>query len=132
MLQVIKNGGCNKIDPSIYPRHDAISRRFSDLEEREKCREYWKQAESTIVATLPGAAHEEFKKAYRIKINHLYCYKEELFSKKGWCQIAPELPGGPDPNQWGFCSTSCNIDFLRVVSLRGSSYGIKNYYFGHF
>ena len=78
MLQVIKNGGCNKIDPSIYPRHDDISRRFSDLEEREKCREYWKQAESTIVATLPGAVHEEFKEAYRIKINHLYCYKEEL------------------------------------------------------
>ena len=122
MLQVIRNGGCNKIDPSIYPPKQG---RFSDLEEREKCREYWKQAESTIVATLPGAAHEEFKEAYRIKINHLYCYKEELFSKKGWCQIAPELPGGPNPNQWGFCSTSCNIDFLRVVSSRGSSDGIK-------
>ena len=122
MLQVIKNGGCNKIDPSIYPPKQG---RFSDLEERDRCREYWKQAESTIVATLPGAVHEEFKEAYRIKINNKYCYKEELFSKKGWCQIAPDLPVGPNPNQWGFCSTSCNIDFLRVSSSRGSSDGIE-------
>ena len=121
MLQVIRNGGCNKIDPSIYPPKQG---RFSDLEERVKCREYWKQAESTIVATLPGAVQEEFKEAYRIKINNKYCYKEELFSRKGWCQIAPDLPGGPNPNQWGFCSTSCNIDFLRVISSRGSSDGI--------
>ena len=121
ILQVIRNGGCNKIDPSIYPPKQG---RFSDLEEREKCREYWKQAESTIVATLPGAVQEEFKEAYRIKINNKYCYKEELFSRKGWCQIAPDLPGGPNPNQWGFCSTSCNIDFLRVISPRGSSDGI--------
>ena len=106
MLQVIKNGGCNTIDPSG---------RFGDLEERQKCREYWEQAESTILATLEGA-HEEFQEAYRIKVNDKYCYKEELFSTKGWCQIASDFPEGSNPNQWGFCSTSCNIDFLRVTS----------------
>ena len=115
MVQVIKNGGCNTIDPSISPPKQG---RFNDLEEREKCREHWRQAESKIVATLSGAAQEEFKEAYRIKINDKYCYKEELFSTKGWCQIAPDFPGGPDPNQWGFCSTSCNIDFLRVIRLQ--------------
>ena len=116
MLQIIKDGGCNTIDPSIYPTKEG---RFGDLEERQKCREYWKQAQSTILAKFSGVFKfvlEEFKKAYRIQVNDKYCYKEDLFREKGWCKIAPDIPGGPDPNQWGFCSTSCDIDFLRVTS----------------
>ena len=105
---MIKQGGCNFTYPTTlepkYAKH---------LEERDQCRKYWQLAEKEVQAKLPNLLME-LRAVYRIQVNDKYCYKDHLFEEKGWCQIAPDHPNWPSPNEWGFCSTSCDEHFLRV------------------
>ena len=58
--------------------------------------------------------------AYRIRVDGKYCYKESLFSTKGWCILAPIDRRYPDPTdgkEWGFCTSSCDLEFITVRNI---------------
>ena len=42
------------------------------------------------------------------------CYRETLFWDKGWCEVH-QIDSKTNPNAWGFCSSSCNPEFLKVL-----------------
>ena len=102
--KVIGSNGCHKND---YPAWDL------DIHDKQSCIRYWGDAE-TLLKHEDIPVQEQFKKATRIKVRDKICYKEELLTKHGWCELAPsELALGFLPTRWGFCSTSCNIDFMK-------------------
>ena len=50
------------------------------------------------------------------------CYSEKLLKEKGWCEVH-HADLNTNPNAWGFCSPSCNPDYLQVlgsVTINGS------------
>ena len=44
------------------------------------------------------------------------CYSEKLFKDKGWCEVH-QVDLKTNPNAWGFCSSSCNPDYLKVLAI---------------
>ena len=84
------------------------------LGDKSQCEEYWEKAKE-FMKKKQWPMVLEFKTAYRILMKGKYCYKPNLFSSKGWCNLAPTEPTEPvtDP-QWGFCSTSCDLKFMKV------------------
>ena len=85
------------------------------LMEEEECRNLWVKAKN-IMSKQDKIIREKFEATHRIMMNNKYCYREELFTEKGWCNIAPSSPNGRQPqNKWGFCSPSCRIAFMKVT-----------------
>ena len=102
--KVIGSNGCHKSD---YPAWDL------ELHDKQSCMRYWGDAEA-LLKHEDRIVQEQFKTAHRIKVGDKICYKEELLTKHGWCELAPsELALGFLPTRWGFCSASCNIDFMK-------------------
>ena len=73
-----------------------------------ECNAYWDAANRVMLEKLEDSVlQEEFNEAARIKIDGKYCYKPELYRNKGWCKLA-------DYKNWGFCSSSCTVEFMKV------------------
>ena len=104
-----RNTGC-KIE---YPSSEI----YRDLWDEQTCNKIWVKAKLKMEEQDPNV-HEKFKEAHRILLNGKYCYKPELFISKGWCEVAQSPRHFIEkPPRWGFCSTSCNIEFMRVIGL---------------
>ena len=93
-----------------------------DLGTRGECKRNWERARKSIMADTDFDLRSRFERtAYRIKMDGKYCYKESLFSTKGWCHIAPRPanhgPSVPVPPGWGICSSSCDLSFITVCNL---------------
>ena len=107
--KVIKNHGCHK---NNYPTWD------SDLHDQQVCKNYWADAD-TLLANANPPGREQFEQAQRIKVGGKMCYRDALFTTNGWCKIATNDLGlsrffrRRRRRRWGFCSTSCNIDFMK-------------------
>ena len=90
------------------------------LEEAE-CKKLWEKANEKISEQIEqniDMMKDKSETIYRLKKNGKYCYKSELFLEKGWCRLAKSNPDSTrinrDEPKWGFCSTSCNIEFMKV------------------
>ena len=77
-----------------------------------ECKQLWEKANKKMSEHREDKNKQEFKPVYRLKKNGKYCYNPELFEKKGWCLIVDSNVKNPN---WGFCSTSCNIEFMKVT-----------------
>ena len=82
----------------------------NQLGKEDECNAYWKAANDVMFPDADGVLQREFKAGRRIKVNGKYCYKSELWRNKGWCKLA-------DYRKWGFCSSSCNLQFIKVTKL---------------
>ena len=101
-----KDTGCN----TWYPIDNS-------LWDEQKCNGIWEKAKQEM-STLDERVAKEFDTAHRIKINGRYCYKPDLFTSKGWCKVAKKPKTTTQNTQrWGFCSTSGNIQFMKVIHL---------------
>ena len=106
-IKVIENNGCHT---DKYPTWDL------ELEDEQICENYWAEAEDLLDnanVEIPG--REQFMQAQRMKVGEKMCYKDALFKTNGWCEIATsDLEKSLFyTRRWGFCSTSCNIDFMK-------------------
>ena len=106
-IKVIENNGCHT---DKYPTWDL------ELEDEQICENYWAEAEDLLDnanVEIPG--REQFMQAQRMKVGEKMCYKDALFKTNGWCEIATSDLGKSrfHKRRWGFCSTSCNIDFMK-------------------
>ena len=106
-IKVIENNGCHK---DKYPTWDL------EFEDEQICENYWAEAEDLLDnanVEIPG--REQFMQAQRMKVGEKMCYKDALFKTNGWCEIATNDLGKSrfHKRRWGFCSTSCNIDFMK-------------------
>ena len=106
-IKVIENNGCHT---DTYPTWDL------ELEDQQICENYWAEAEDLLDNAnqeIPG--REQFMQAQRMKVGEKMCYKDALFQTNGWCEIATSDLGKSrfHKRRWGFCSTSCNIDFMK-------------------
>ena len=90
-----------------------------DLGTRGECKRNWERARKSIMADTDFDLRSRFEKtAYRIKMDGKYCYKESLFSTKGWCRLVdPTSHLHPPSFTWGICSSSCDLDFITVHNL---------------
>ena len=96
----------------------------SNLGSEEKCNVYWNAADKLMLRKMEKMddffLQRVFGKAHRIVVDETHCYRKDLFRNKGWCKItdevAPVSPGtAANPStKWGFCSSSCNIEFMKV------------------
>ena len=105
--KVIENNGCHK---DKYPTGD------SELEDKEICENYWAEAEAHLeTATVEIPGREQFMEAQILNVDGKMCYKDALFETNGWCEIALSDLGKSQfyTKRWGFCSTSCNVDFMK-------------------
>ena len=93
------------------------------LLDQAECRPLWEKAKKKIVEKNTDIL-EDSEAIHRLQTTGLngqkkYCYKPELFVKKGWCILAKSSPGSTsihdNKQKWGFCSTSCNIEFMKVT-----------------
>ena len=93
-----------------YPSFDT-----ANLWNEQECNKYWEKA-NQVMNNQYKPEGKEFKTAHRIKISGKYCYKPDLFTTKGWCDVA-HTPKTRDQNtrKWGYCSTSCRILFMQVT-----------------
>ena len=72
---------------------------------------------------IDSVLQREFKKAHRIIVDGKHCYRPELFRDKGWCKVIDEVEpyryGNPKKHstKWGFCSSSCKVEFMMVYML---------------
>ena len=106
-IKVIENNGCHT---DTYPTWDL------ELEDQQICENYWAEAEDLLDNAnqeIPG--REQFMQAQRMKVGEKMCYKDALFQTNGWCEIATSDLGKSrfHKRRWGFCSPSCNIDFMK-------------------
>ena len=104
-IKVIENNGCHT---DKYPTWDL------ELQEEYICEQYWADAEALLEnEEIPG--REQFMLAQRMKVDGKMCYRDALFKANGWCEIATRDLGKSlfYTRRWGFCSTSCNIDFMK-------------------
>ena len=68
-----------------------------------------------LTKSIDIALKREFKKAHKIVVDGQHCFRPELFKDKGWCKIIDELPPvGRESTKWGFCSSSCKVEFMKV------------------
>ena len=85
----------------------------SPLGKEDECNAYW-DAANKIMSEKENSMSErmsrEFRAANRIKVGAKYCYKPELWRNKGWCKLAENM-------KWGFCSSSCNLQFIKVTKM---------------
>ena len=102
-----KKTGCLTTYPSESP-----SVTDDSLMRKADCEKLWEKANRKISEHREDENKPEFKPVYRLKKNGKYCYNPELFKKKGWCLIVDSNVKNPN---WGFCSTSCNIEFMKVT-----------------
>ena len=89
----------------------------SQLGEEDKCNAYWKAATNIMLTkSIDIALKREFKKAHKIVVDGQHCFRPELFKDKGWCKITDEFPPPParESTKWGFCSSSCKVEFMKV------------------
>ena len=98
----------------------------SQLGEEHECKEYWKAADRLMLTKLEDRVlQEEFMKAHKIIVDGKHCFRQELFQNKGWCKITKEAPplrplpayhpiGAEPSKKWGFCSSSCRVDYMKV------------------
>ena len=97
----------------------------SQLGEEDECKEYWKAADRLMLTKLEDRVlQEEFMEAHKIIVDGKHCFRQEIFQDKGWCKITKESPpfrphiGPPVPTEpskkWGFCSSSCRVDYMKV------------------
>ena len=82
----------------------------NELGKEDECNAYWKAANDVMFPKSDIVLQREFKAAHRIQVNGKYCYKSELWRNKGWCKLA-------DYRKWGFCSSSCNLQFIKVTKI---------------
>ena len=86
------------------------------LGKEDECNAYWRAATDVMFPDSKRVQRDfpdlqrEFKAAHRIKVNGKYCYRSELWRNKGWCKLA-------DYRKWGFCSSSCNLQFIKVTKV---------------
>ena len=64
------------------------------------CTRHWSAAE---------AKDRRIRDAHRITVDNKYCYNPNIYSTKGWCELAD------DESKWGICSVSCHEDFIKVI-----------------
>ena len=114
---------CHAEYPLAWER-SSFGNGWSTLAEEDKCNAYWKAATKIMLTKIKDIAlQREFKKAHRIIVDGKHCYRPDLFKDKGWCKITDEVPphqsGKPtNPStKWGFCSSSCKIEFMKVQML---------------
>ena len=84
----------------------------NQLGKEDECNAYWKAANDVMFPKSDIVLQREFKAAHRILVNGKYCYKSELWKSKGWCKLADNM-------KWGFCSSSCKIQFMKVYKING-------------
>ena len=85
----------------------------NELGKEDECNAYWSEAERVMAQKFDNVLKREFQAAHRILINGKYCYKSELWKSKGWCKLADNM-------KWGFCSSSCKIQFMKVYKINGT------------
>ena len=100
----------------------------SQLGSVDKCEKYWNAAERLMLKKIKDSVlQREFRKAHRIIVDETHCYRKDLFKDKGWCKITDEVPPvikGPSwaaarpSTKWGFCSSSCNVEYMMVFLLK--------------
>ena len=96
----------------------------SKLGSLDKCNVYWNAADTLMLKKMGErknfAIQREFNKAHRIVVGETHCFRKDLFRNKGWCKItdevAPASPGkaSKPSTKWGFCSSSCKVEFMKV------------------
>ena len=101
----------------------------SQLGSVDKCEKYWNAAERLMLKKLKDSVlQREFRKAHRIIVDETHCYRKDLFKDKGWCKITDEVPpivpgkAARPSTKWGFCSTSCNVEYMMVCLLNRLQY----------
>ena len=107
---IARDTACHSEYPLDWERTNGIR---SSLGEEDQCNAYWKASQKIMLTKLEDAAIQRaFKAADRLIVKDLdiACYRPELFKNKGWCKL-PRT----DPGKWGFCSSSCKINYMKVL-----------------
>ena len=93
----------------------------SKLGSFDECKVYWDAADQIMLRKIDDSVlQREFRKAHRIIVGEKYCYRKDLFENKGWCKITDEVPPASPgtaktpSTKWGFCSSSCKVEFMKV------------------
>ena len=108
--RIARDTACHSEYPLDWERTNNIR---SILGEEDQCNAYWKAAQKIMLTKLNDAPlWREFKAANRLFVKDLdkICYRPELFRNKGWCKLP-----GTDPGKWGFCSSGCKINYMKVL-----------------
>ena len=110
---IASNTACHSEYPLAWEKTQTFK---SELGDEEKCKIYWNAAHDLVGKTLDSNL---LMSTHRIMVDGKYCYRPDLFKNKGWCKLA-------DPNTiqyklfgrtWGFCSSSCKVEFMKVNDL---------------
>ena len=109
---IARDTACHSEYPSTSKMLPQTSTKLGD---EEDCKWYWEFAVPVALRVLEkkGLPLNQLEKTHRVKVNGRFCYRPNLFSDKGWCQIV-----NPSrfkyKNTWGFCSSSCKVEYMKV------------------
>ena len=119
---IAKYTSCHTEYPLIWEKQQNNGK--SKLGSLDKCNVYWNAADTLMLKKMGErknfAIQREFNKAHRIVVGETHCFRKDLFRNKGWCKItdevAPASPGkaSKPSTKWGFCSSSCKVEFMKV------------------
>ena len=107
---IARDTACHAEYPSTSEMLPQTTRKLGD---EEDCELYWDAAYDIIRKSDDKALLNELEKTHRIKVKGRHCYRPKLFRDKGWCQIV-EPSGSKIKNTWGFCSSSCKVEYMKV------------------
>ena len=109
---IARDTACHSEYPSTSEMLPQVTRKLGD---EEDCKQYWDAAYYIIKKSGEIALLNELEKTHKIKVKGRDCYRPKLFRNKGWCQIV-NPPGFKYKNTWGFCSSSCKVEYMKVYT----------------